>query len=246
MIVKTKIDQKTELTSQSGNILFLILIAVALFAALSYAVTQTTGPGNNSKEETSLISGAQVSQYPSIIKTALVRMSVSKNLDHDEIYFNRPSGGDYTGINDDPDNHANPERFVFHPSGGGVTYQSPADSVLTADGDEWYFSALQAIQDVGSTRPDVVAYLPGIAKSVCESINSKLGIDTMPVHNDHALSVFQSNIGPSLDEISLLDTPAATNIIGDEASEALLAGKTAGCFETTDTKYVYYQTLIER
>lgn len=66
--------------NQSGNVLFLILIAVALFAALSYAVTQSTRGGGNADDETSLISSASLTQYPASLKLSMLRLSISNGV----------------------------------------------------------------------------------------------------------------------------------------------------------------------
>src|ERR1039458_1324840 len=60
---------------ESGNVLFLILIAVALFAALSYAVTQSSRSGSTeSTGEKSLISSSTLTQYPAGVRTDIIRM----------------------------------------------------------------------------------------------------------------------------------------------------------------------------
>ena len=72
----TMIENKR--SGERGNVLFLILIAVALFAALSYAVTQSTRSGSgDASGETNLISSAQLTQYPAGIRTSIVRMIIA-------------------------------------------------------------------------------------------------------------------------------------------------------------------------
>ena len=73
--------------SERGNVLFLILIAVALFAALSYAVTQSSrSGGGDAGKETNLVNSAQLTQYPAGIRTAIVRMIVGGTAKHRRCY----------------------------------------------------------------------------------------------------------------------------------------------------------------
>lgn len=99
--------------NDSGNVLFLILIAVALFAALSYAVTQSSrGGGGSTVKETSTINSSVLSQSTSSIRASLQRMTTDNHQLLD-IEFNGPADfNDLTAIG----------FGVFHPSGGGVIY----------------------------------------------------------------------------------------------------------------------------
>jgi hypothetical protein len=58
--------------SRSGNVLFLILIAVALFAALSYAVTSSSrSSGAQIGADQARIMAAEIRQYASSIEQAI-------------------------------------------------------------------------------------------------------------------------------------------------------------------------------
>lgn len=90
----------------SGNVLFLILIAVVLFAALSYAVTQSFRGGGSVDREALRIEAAQLVQYFSSIKHAIDRMKlVSGCSDTDITFYGTP---------------AKPECGIFDPAGGNI------------------------------------------------------------------------------------------------------------------------------
>lgn len=74
--------------NQQGNVLFLILIAVALFAALSYAVTSSTraGGGNANNEKTNL-QISQMHQYAAALNGAAQRLQVINKCDETELNF---------------------------------------------------------------------------------------------------------------------------------------------------------------
>ena len=227
-------------TSEKGNVLFLILIAVALFAALSYAVTQSTrSGGGDASRETNLVNAAGITQYPASIKTAITRMIVSNSTDPDDMLFNDPST--FTAALTTP---LLQSQAVFYPTGGGATYVDAPSSVMD-DGlpGVWIFNGENRVTNIGTTEAalattdaDIIAFLPGIKQAVCDSIHTRLGLAlTYPnltgVDFAASMTVAAPNIGAG----------------GTTITSAVLDGQPQGCFiDNATSDYVYYHVVVER
>lgn len=239
---------------EQGNVLFLILIAVALFAALSYAVTQSTrSGGGDASSEKSLVSSAALTQYPASLKTSILRMTVSNGIDMNNLNFEKPGTTDYTALvpaateTGATAQTARARNAIFHPDGGGATYTNPAKDVAPANTLGWIFNANNEVQDIGTSTPvagttvtantaDIMAILPDVSKGICDKVHEQLGIDK--VYPTIAL------------ELTPMDT-STPGIFGTSTGNAKiksteLNGQPQGCVLLSANRYAYYHVLIER
>jgi hypothetical protein len=240
--------------SEKGNVLFLILIAVALFAALSYVVTQSTRSGTGGTEnEKNILNSAQMTQYPTALRTSLIRM-VLAGVAVENVKFDAPGDPGFTS--------QSVTQLVFHPQGGAATYQE-APSQLSSSGNTalgWNFNAAVEIPGIGidgSGGNDIIAFLPGVSDGVCRQVNEELGIDTS---NDVC------GVGVNIPVVSAAGIEAAVDSMMDVnevtfpdggSSVTLAAGtcttifdrQASGCFkdgEASPTRNVFYSVLLER
>lgn len=232
--------------AESGNVLFLILIAVALFAALSYAVTQSTrSGGGDANKETSLINSAQLSQYPSAIRTAIVRMIIN-GVAVDELLFNPPS--DYAAIVGDE------TKSVFHSEGGGAVYaNAPIDLLSSGGTGEWAYNMNVQIEYIGTTNAannsgnDLVAFLPNVSKSVCKKINDELGIAATADANSDGIPTGPNYTPDPADQGDYMDDGYTIPGTPDVTLDDDFSGQPFGCYDVNNTGvYVYYHVLVER
>ncbi len=211
--------QKHVYIGTSGNILFIILICVILFSALSYAVTNSVRggePGNKAPEDKARISSSELIQYATFMEQSIMKMIVGGTSDT-EISFDHALWGhtDYR--------HASPQSStnqVFHPAGGGVSWAAPYDGLN--DGTPWAITGALRVPEVGLTCADascsdLVLILPNVNKTVCEKVNSLLGVTGGQESVDLAAVNARFN-----------GTYVAGDILGNEA---ITPGTRTGCFE---------------
>ena len=173
---------------EKGNALFLILIAVALFAALGYAITQSSrGGGKNADAEKLSLQAAQIVQYAGSIKFAIDRMRYGWGYRDTEISFENSTVAGYTNAN-----CTSTDCKVFDTAGGGVAYDAPKEEWLDSSQSaqalygEWYFPVGVCIPFVGTgetgcqgdglDNEELVLILPYVRKALCLEINDRLGI----------------------------------------------------------------------
>lgn len=240
MNFNTQPQGQIERSSERGNVLFLILIAVALFAALSYAVTQSTrSGGGDASRETTLVNSSTITQYPASIKTAIIRMIVSNGVTVDQLTFDPPSN--FAALT----TTALQAQNVFHPSGGGASYaQSPATVMANNSPGTWMFSAANQIYNIGqdgtTAGNDVTAILPAVSQAICERIHSQLGLSTtIPTETGIVLTSGKVVATPAIPAY------AATAVIGDSGG-SILNGQPQGCFQQPAATYHYFHVLVER
>lgn len=249
---------QTARQSEKGNVLFLILIAVALFAALSYVVTQSTRSGGGSTErEKNILSSAQMTQYPTALRTSIIRM-VLAGVAIENVKFDAPGSAGFSV--------PSTSQLVFHPQGGGATFQQ-APSELSSTGNNqltWTYNAQIAIPGIGidgAGGNDVIAFLPGVSSGVCRQVNEELGINVTGaspactlVTGTTAPEVATAGTTAAVDaqmtqgaSYAFPGTPAVT--IAATGCTTIFNRQASGCFldsgAATD-RYVFYSVLLER
>lgn len=236
----SNINRPEDRLGEQGNVLFLILIAVVLFAALSYAVTRSNNNSSGSVDnEKGKILAAQLIQYPGGLRTTIIRMTINGTSAAD-LRFDLPQS--FPSL-------SNFGVQVFHPQGGGATYaEGVPDMMTSAANGTWYFNAGFEVENIGLNQGgsddgnEIMAFLPGIHKGICESINEDLGIPGIPNTNSDMSSVYKVQMD---DSYTMPSGEVVLGAIGANGTEDL-TGQPFGCFQNAGGEYVYYHVLADR
>ncbi len=242
------------MSKDAGNVLFLILIAVALFAALSYAVTgstRTVGPSISNEKARAY--AAQILQFGATVKGAVTRVKISSACTDEMIDFSTPNYLTYGGAEKIPVNPNAPSDKrcnIFAPSGGGVSVVIPSAEALappnapTSNMLQAGHGTIWVLQGplIGTSGPsgtvsanDLMLVIPWLKKEVCMAINDLVGI---------------ASVGEDVPGWTSTGTTGTSQ--GDFISDRVIAvtpefaGKTSYCRKQATGEYHFTQFLMER
>lgn len=228
-------------SASRGNVLFLILIAVALFAALSYAVTQAmrTGDGNVSREK-GTVDATWLQNYGSSLANGMLRMRISKNIATNDICFFAPENPAYT-------NATYQEQNVFSTLGGGVVFEQPPSSIVGNFGSRIAIAKLD-MPNVGTTAgndtsAEIVLSIGGISAAACKAVNDRLDI---PTYQITTLSQFAEPTVDGYPDSCVSGIPFDSTLA--PASYPALGGLAEGCVADSsapDDYFLYFRILVE-
>lgn len=241
---------KNDFDARAGSALLWILIAVALFAALGFAVTRGIRGGGEEviASDVARTRAIDIIQFANGLRGAVRNLRV-EGIAAQAVSFETPLLAGYN-------NAGCTEAACRVFGGGGVAYREPPadwfDSAQSAQPlfGQWYFPANLCVEDAGSggagcnadgeDNEDLVAILPWLRREICVEINEKLGIAN-PGGNPPV-------------EVGNGWTLAGTKFTGSFADSEILSqsGQGAGCFAGNGAamppagSYAFYQVLLAR
>lgn len=172
MLMKLSFPDCTRI-AEKGSALFFILIGVALFAALSFAVAQMLRGGNVEviTEQKSRLYADQIMDYARAVRGATQDVQISNGCTDTEISFTVTGADGYQHVPAERD-----ECKIFNADGGGITPQDKGPEATV-----WFFRGGTMIQDVGGSATaadngELFIFLPVKSDAVCDAINKKLGL----------------------------------------------------------------------
>lgn len=237
---------------EQGNVLFLILIAIAAFAALSYAVTssnRTIGSGP-SRESADAVSSDILSWF-SQIDTAVMRMRLSGNIPIERMDFYDLNNKRLNGTSYPFDNTTCTDQTceVFSPLAGGAIpryFTSAADTVYIpiAPATSMVPGSRSVIvvntPNLGTSLPDIAVRIEFVSKEVCAAINRRFGISENL--DGGRTGVYVQFMGNSTQIKNALASATAYTWSSPEIS-----GKNTFCdFTPSGPYYLVYHIVIER
>lgn len=158
--------------NERGNAFVYILIAVALFAALTFILA---------RQEDSKEAGVLEGERAKLMANQLINSAGQVKSALDQMVFagTAPEEFDFTGpgdINFDESDPVDNLDKVFHPNGGGITLQLlPKQAItsqpLTNPPPGWYLGRFNHVEWTPTTHQDVLLTAYGIREEICAELN---------------------------------------------------------------------------
>lgn len=222
----------------SGNILFMILIAIALLAALTYAMSGSMRGGGNISDDQLRVKVDRLMMLASDIKTG-VSTIYSQGVSESDLSFAHPSLTGYGTIG------SNNLVEIFNEDGGGVG--SPEIPSGLNDGSQMEFYGHTRAPRVGqNTVADLLLVVPNMTESACRAVNMRLGyteVAPIPQDNDgDSLCVYTGATGRF---VGTFETVSPNQMDGGTPNMTILPAP-FGCVTCESSQYHMYYTLLER
>lgn len=183
-------------TSQRGNAMIYVLIALALLGFLTVTLSRQNNQadGQDLSDEQAELYANEIIQYASGAQYA-IEMMLSSGSEVNDLNFILPSEANFnTGSN---------IHKVFHPQGGGLNYQAELnEAVVDSSGQPpgWYFTNSINVEWTPTAANDAIVSALRIKKVICESINKKItGSKDIPVLDEALGQVFYKTATVDLD-----------------------------------------------
>lgn len=236
----------TNLKNQNGNVLWFILLAVALMGFLSAVLSRGSSSTNQTGDvERARIIASSLLQYSKSVENAVQNMLLQGISENDL---------DFVDIDATYDNPNCTERAceIFDAQGGGIPLRSTADVISDTNfTNDWIVSTGNRIggmgcDDADHSCRDLLLMVSGVSDTLCKQINAINDIENpsnAPPQQQHVEEgdPFTGSFSSNTNNRILGGTNAS-----NESPQ--VANKTVGCvtkFNGTATNY-FYQVLIAR
>lgn len=235
------VSANRHMNAQAGNVLFIILIAVVLFAALSFVTSTMMRGSANVGTEKAGIYVSEILTYARSVNEAVRDLRISNGCFDDEMSFERIpfDGSDALYVNGNA-----PTDFschIFHPHGGGVSSNEMQPDIFdksyssNAVYGQWVIGGFSRIIGLGSdSAGELILALPYLKKSVCEILAKRFG-QALPV---------------PVDSVAGIDVTEFTGGYAAGETYESVDNMTTGCFNVisggSPKHYTFFTVLISR
>ncbi len=259
---KQDFKENSGVNPQSGSVIVWILVAVALFAALNYAVSYSSRSGGAQiSSEQAKLAATEILDYGHAIRNAVQTLQIN-GCNDTEISFDQAIVSGYSNPNSPSDNSCH----VFHPNGGGLSYQALQDDWL--DGlatsqaathyGTWYTNGGAWITGLGIDGSgsacatavqdcrELLTGVPFIKEEICKEINKKLDWGTDSNGTPYKDTGTSYGASPSLFFDGAYDNELHMGTATPSNYSSIMAGCIEGDTSPASGTYSFFQVLIVR
>ncbi len=227
--MKTKSEQSDWKACESGNILLYVLIAIALFGALSFVIARQSSDTDSEELDDARVElyATEIIGYARQVQSVVDQMTIT-GTSMNEFDFVQPGE---SGFNTAPHIHK-----VFHPQGGGLSIANLPKNAVQENAElspGWYLGIFNNVEWSPSAATDMILTAHNLTAPVCASLNDKIsGSPSIP-----AL--------PGDTEDFLIDTSTNPNLT-DTVCSACEGFASLCVSNASETAYSFYSIITDR